>query len=154
MIAACGTPPRADVPSNHVAAHPTDQRFSSLAVEEYATCTSPHHLTILVDGVATGTIRVPCAVPPTPHNGVVVIDSSPRTTDGPGFAVPAGLHRVGVHDVETGLTDEHEGRFPIYGALTDPKSAEKARPADTLVVVVHNDWIRADLVVRANLILL
>ena len=43
---------------------------------------------------------------------------------------------------------------PSYGALTDPKPVEKARLADTLVVIVHDDWIRADVIVRANLILL
>jgi hypothetical protein len=154
LVAACAAPPAA-VPSNHAAAGSAlRQHFEVMAVEEYATCTAPHHVTISVDGAVRATVVVPCAVPPVPHNGIVVTDSSPRVTNGVPFDVPPGRHRIGVRDLETGLADEHDGVFPIHGSLGNPQPEDKALAADTLVILLHVDWIRGDVVAKANLILL
>ena len=157
LAAACGgPPPAASVPSNHAPPPPPPrpQPFGSLVVEEYATCTVPHHVRIEVDGLPRGEIVVPCAVVPVPHHGVIVTDSTPRVTDGPTFELEPGRHRLTVRDAETGLVDVHEAVFPIYGSLTNPGTPEKDLPADLLVIVVHDDWIRADVVVRSNLVLM
>jgi hypothetical protein len=157
LAAACGgAPPAASPPSNRAEppAPPGPQQLGSIVVEEYATCTTPHHVRIEVDGLARGEIVVPCAVPPVPHHGVIVTDSSPRVTNGPAFELEPGRHRLSVRDAETGLVDVHEAVFPIYGSLTMPGTPEKDLPADLIVIVVRVDSIRADVVVRANLVLL
>jgi hypothetical protein len=52
------------------------------------------------------------------------------------------------------LSADHEGTFPIYGSLPDPQPKDKALPTDILVVIVHVDWIRAELLVKANVVMM
>jgi hypothetical protein len=153
-MAACGAAAVPETPSNRATApRAKPQRFTTMVIEEYATCTAPHHVAITIDGVARGTVIVPCEVPPVPHNGVIVTSSEPRVTNGPVFEVEPGNHTLVVRDLETGLEARHAGAFPVHGSLEVPEPAEKAL-ADVLVIIVHVDWMRADVGVRANMILI
>ena len=158
VLAACGhaaAPATPETPSNHVAVTPaTPQRFATMVIEEYSTCAAPHHVAITIDGVLRGTVVVPCYVPPQPHNGVIVTSSEPRVTEGPVFEVGPGEHTLVVRDLETKLEARQAGTFPVHDSLATPKPADKAPLADVLVIIVHVDWIRADVGVRANLILI
>jgi len=155
-IAACGGATAApELPSNRAAATPGKrQRFTTMVIEEYSTCAAPHHVVITIDGVPRGTVVVPCYVRPQPHNGVIVTSSEPRVTVGPVFEVEPGEHTLIVSDLETKLDARQAGTFPVHDSLATPKPADKAPLADVLVVIVHVDWIRADVGVRANLILM
>lgn len=128
-----------------------------MVLEELSDCTKPHHITISIDGEPKGTVAIACRPQPkqTPKNGLVVTTTGePHLFTMPAISIAPGHHRIAIRDAQTGLVDEQTGEFPLYGFLGQDAKPGTEPLADVIVGIVHVDWIRVQMSVKANLIFL
>ncbi len=151
LLAGCAAAQPAPVSNRQTAPREAPQHLATLVVAELAnTCGLPHPITILVDNVVRATLEARCKPPPVPNaSGVIIIttDDAPETT-GPTIEVAPGHHVLVARDAITGLSDRHELDFPAFDTTTTKALS------DTVLVIVHDDWLRAGLGIRQRMIML